>query len=44
MYSWLPNRVEKAAITNDGTPMVKKITTNKIGYSRQCSKFSFYRL
>ena len=33
MYYWWPRRVAKAAITKDGTPMVKKITINKMGYS-----------
>ena len=40
-YSWFPNRVEKAAITNEGTLMVKKMNMNIIGYSNILNRLSF---
>ena len=41
MYSRLPNRVLKAAITNVGTLMENKLTTKRSGYSKSLSKLSF---
>jgi hypothetical protein len=40
-YSWLPKRVEKAAIVKEGTLIPKKITQKRMRYYKSRRMLSF---